>query len=173
MLANRCWTISPWRSGRSMKIENVSCFSLAATTPFHRWISAAPGEEWGWEGRWSSCSCWQGWAISFACQIRLKIRLQTKFLSDLQNGSREWMHVSAFHHIHRNPVHSVHIWYSYTHTYIYIYIHKTNIQLYIYIPLHIFSYCVTFLVEWNAVKTNVDYFIKGGSSCGETVHQSM
>ena len=104
-----------------MKIENVSCFSLAATTPFHRWISAAPGEEWGWEGRWSSCSCRQGWAISFACQIRLKIRLQTKFLSDLQNGSREWMHVSAFHHIHRNPVHSVHIWYSYTHIYIYIY----------------------------------------------------
>ena len=34
---------------------------------------------------------------------------------------------------------------------IYIYIHvcmcaKKNIQLYIYIPLHIFSYCVTFLV---------------------------
>lgn len=119
-MINSCWQTDephhhedPW--GR---LNNMSCFSLA--TPFHRWVSAARGEDWGWEGRRSSCSCWQGFVGHFLRQPNWFQDSPSKASKEIGFQLTKWKSTdnecgSPFNHIHiyshRVPVHSVHIWF--------------------------------------------------------------
>ena len=93
----------------SGRLNNMSCFSLA--TPFHRSTVEFQQREVKTEAEKAAEAHARAdkasWAISFAGQIRFKIRLQKlqkKLVSNLQNGSRLIMnaglHSIIFTYIH-------------------------------------------------------------------------